>query len=285
MTTTDGCVIEPAFAKINLTLHVTGQRDDGYHLLDSMVMFTALGDVITVAPADTLSLTIDGPFAEGLDAGADNLVLKAARSFGLDQGAAITLTKNLPVASGIGGGSADAAATLRALSQLWDVPLPDAATQLTLGADVPVCMTADLTRMEGIGEDLTRLGTAPMLDLILINPGVGVSTKAVFETLASKTNAPMTADMPDPFEMDDWVSWLSRQRNDLEAPARALAPEIDDVLTLLADQSGCILSRMSGSGATCFAIFEDADTRDTAAAAITSQRPNWWVAPTDEAPI
>lgn len=284
MTTTDGKVTEPALAKINLTLHVTGQRDDGYHLLDSMVMFTALGDFITVSPADSLSLTINGPFAAGLDAGDDNLVFKAARSFGLDQGAAITLTKNLPVASGIGGGSADAAATLRALSRLWDVPLPDAATQLALGADVPVCMTADLTRMESIGEDLTRLGPAPMLDMILINPGVGVSTKAVFDTLASKTNAAMTDDMPDPFDMDDWVSWLTRQRNDLEAPARALAPEIDDVLTMLADQPGCTLSRMSGSGATCFAIFEDADTRDAAATAIKSQRPNWWVAPTDEAP-
>ncbi|SLN53341.1 4-(cytidine 5'-diphospho)-2-C-methyl-D-erythritol kinase [Pseudooctadecabacter jejudonensis] len=284
MTPTDGAVTEPAFAKINLTLHVTGQRADGYHLLDSMVMFTSIGDEITVRPADTLRLTIDGPFAAGLSADDDNLVLRAARSFGLNHGADITLTKRLPVASGIGGGSADAAATLRALSRLWGAPLPDLAAQVALGADVPVCMSAEVTRMAGIGDDLTHLGPAPMLDMLLVNPGVGVSTRVVFEALARKTNPPMGDAMPDPFDIDDWVVWLADQRNDLEAPARAAAPEIDQVLSRLSAQQGCQLARMSGSGATCFAIFEDADSRDNAAAALRVGHPSWWIAPTDEAP-
>ncbi len=285
MTTTKGAISRVAPAKINLTLHVTGQRDDGYHLLDSLVMFTSLGDKVTVAPADNLSLTINGPFAAGLDAGEDNLVLRAARLFGVDRGAAITLTKNLPVASGIGGGSADAAATLHALSALWDVALPDNAAILILGADVPVCMTAQLSRMRGIGDQVVGLGPAPMLDLLLVNPNVGVSTPTVFKSLASKSNAPMDGDMPDPFDIDDWVQWVVAQRNDLQAPAQATAPVITGVLAALSGQNGCTLARMSGSGATCFAIFEDGDMRDAAATALRATHPDWWIAETDEAPI
>lgn len=285
MTTTDTAITETAHAKVNLTLHVTGQRDDGYHLLDSMVLFTSLGDEISVAPAHELTLTIDGPFVSGLSAEDDNLVLRAARSFGQTTGARITLTKNLPVASGIGGGSADAAAALRALSRLWDLPVPVASAQLALGADVPVCMSPELSRMAGIGEEITRLGPAPMLDILLVNPGVAVSTPAVFNGLSSKSNAAMPDTMPDPFDTDDWIAWLSTQRNDLEAPARAAAPVIDTVLSELSAAQGCILARMSGSGATCFAIFEDAETRDATAALLRRTHPDWWVAPTDEAPI
>lgn len=285
MTTTKGAISRIAPAKVNLTLHVTGQRNDGYHLLDSLVMFTSLGDVVTVAPADDLSLTIEGPFVGDLDASDDNLVMRAARLFGAGHGAAITLTKNLPVASGIGGGSADAAATLHALSTLWDLPLPDPTAILTLGADVPVCMTAHLSRMCGIGDQIETLGPAPMLDLLLVNPNVGVSTADVFNGLTSKSNTPMANDMPDPFDTVDWVQWLATQRNDLQAPALLSAPAIKDVLATLTAQNGCTLARMSGSGATCFAIFEDGDTRDTAAAAIRETHPAWWVADTDEAPI
>ncbi len=285
MTPTSGAKTQTAHAKINLTLHVTGVRQDGYHLLDSMVMFTTVGDIISVQPANDLSLTIDGPFADGLSAGPDNLVLRAAQLFGTDKGAAITLTKNLPVASGIGGGSADAAATLRALADLWDLPLPPLKAQVDLGADVPVCMTTQLTRMRGIGDQLDQLGPIPMLDMILVNPGVGVSTAAVFEALDSKTNAPMAGDMPDPFEIDDWSNWIAQQRNDLEAPARQIAPEIDAVIAALSAQSGCQLARMSGSGATCFAIFTDADTRDDAVCQLQKDHPEWWVVATDEAPI
>lgn len=276
MTTPDAAVAAAAPAKINLTLHVTGQRDDGYHLLDSLVLFTDVGDQITVQPADTLSLTINGPFAAGLSTGADNLVLRAAQLFGTDYGAAITLTKNLPVASGIGGGSTDAAAALRALSTLWGVPLPDTDAILSLGADVPVCLALQLTRMSGIGDQIERLGAAPARPMILVNPGVGVSTPAVFSGLAQKTNAPMTA-MPAPVS-PDWLGWLAEQRNDLEGPARAVAPVISAVLGDLRGQPGCALARMSGSGATCFAIFDDVKTRDSAAITLRNAHPDWWVA-------
>lgn len=285
MTTTRAVITEDAHAKINLSLHVTGQRDDGYHLLDSLVMFTSLGDVIHASPADGLSLTIDGPFAADLEGGDDNLVLRAARLFGHTDGAAITLTKNLPVASGIGGGSTDAAATLRALSKLWNLPLPDLAAQVSLGADVPVCMTSELTRMGGIGDQIETLGPAPMLDMLLVNPNVPVSTPSIFKGLEAKANPPMTTQMPDPFDITDWTVWLGKQRNDLEPPARALAPAIADVIAALNSQEGCNLARMSGSGATCFAIFEDAELRDAAALALRQAQPDWWIAQTDEAPI
>jgi 4-diphosphocytidyl-2-C-methyl-D-erythritol kinase len=285
MTKIEGAICESASAKINLTLHVTGQRADGYHLLDSLVMFTALGDVVTVTPADRLSLTINGPFAADLIADDDNLVLRAARSFGIPKGAAITLTKNLPVASGIGGGSADAAATLRALSRLWEVPIPNAETVLKLGADVPVCMTTELSRMWGIGDQIDTIGPAPMLDMLLVNPNAAVSTAQVFDGLASKSNAPMPTDMPDPFDTDIWIEWLLAQRNDLEMPARIAAPIIDDVLGSLRTQDGCTMARMSGSGATCFAFFDDANSRDAAAIALRQSHPTWWIAETDEAPV
>ncbi|AGI65933.1 4-diphosphocytidyl-2C-methyl-D-erythritol 2-phosphate synthase IspE [Octadecabacter antarcticus 307] len=285
MTTTKGAICEPAPAKVNLTLHVTGRRADGYHLLDSLVMFTALGDVVTVAPADHLTLTIDGPFSADLIAGDNNLVERAARSFGVINGAAITLTKNLPIASGIGGGSADAAATLRALSRLWGMPIPDAATILKLGADVPVCMTSELSRMRGIGDRIDTLGPAPKHNILLVNPNVAVSTAQVFGGLANRLNAPMADDMPDPFETGHWTKWLACQRNDLETPARVAVPAIDDVLGSLRAQNGCALARMSGSGATCFAFFENANTRNAAAAALRRSHPSWWIAETEEAPI
>ncbi len=285
MTPISGAVSEPANAKINLSLHVTGQRPDGYHLLDSLVVFTVVGDVITVAPSDHLSLTIEGPFSAGLSAGHDNLVFQAARLFGTDRGAAITLTKNLPVASGIGGGSADAAATLRALSQLWDLPVPPRDAQVQLGADVPVCMTRELTRMRGVGDVLDHLGAAPPLNMILVNPGVAVPTPKVFKGLATKTNAAMPNDMPDPSNADTWTSWVIAQRNDLETPACTIAPEINVVIDAFLVQTGCQLVRMSGSGATCFAIFEDADTRDAAASNLRVAHPDWWVAETGAAEV
>lgn len=272
-----------AHAKINLALHVTGQRVDRFHLLDSLVVFAALGDDISVRPADTLSVTIEGPFAAGLGAGNDNLVLQAARAFGNRRGAAITLTKKLPVASGIGGGSADAAATLRALATLWDVPLPPADTILKLGADVPVCLRRGLTRMRGIGEALESLGPTPRLHMLLVNPNVGLSTATVFNALPSKLNPPLIDPMPSPQEHAEWLNWLAAQRNDLQAPAIAALPLIGDILAALQAQAGCDLARMSGSGATCFALFADAQSRDAAANALRLARPDWWVAATDQA--
>lgn len=279
--TASEAITEHAPAKLNLALHVTGQRADGYHLLDSIVAFAGVGDRVTVAPADHLSLTITGPHGASLEPDDDNLVLKAARLMDIP-GATITLDKVLPVASGIGGGSSDAAATLRALARLYGSPLPGADAILSLGADVPVCMAPTLCRMRGIGELVQDLGPAPMLDMLLVNPAVSVATPDVFKGLAKKGNSAMSPDMPDPFDTADWVHWLAAQRNDLEMPAIAVTSVIADVLAALRASEGCQLARMSGSGATCFAIYEDHNARDAAAATISAAHPGWWVMPTEE---
>ncbi len=284
MTATNGAVTWVAPAKINLTLHVTGQRKDGYHLLDSLVMFTGLGDVITVADAPRFNLTINGPFAKGLSCGDDNLVVRAARLMAPDRAVEITLTKNLPVTGGLGGGSADAAATMFALSQLWHLPLPDWENVLELGADVPLCLSTELSRMRGIGGDIELIGPAPMLDILLVNPGVGVSTPEVFKALDVKDNSPMDDTMPDPFDTDNWIDWIAAQRNDLQGAATQIAPEIAAALAALDTQTGCRLARMSGSGATCFALFEDFETCEAAKDTLQAAYPTWWVQQTDEAP-
>ena len=261
-------------AKINLTLHVTGQRDDGYHLLDSYVCFAAIGDRLTVEKADTTSLTLGGPFAKGVPAGPENLVRRAAALLGVT--ARITLEKNLPAAAGIGGGSADAAATLKALADLYDIPLPGRDRVLTLGADVPVCLMGGQVRMMGIGGDLDPITPAPMgWPMVLVNPGVSVSTPEVFRRLASKTNAPMPDEVLED-TYNEFPDWLGHQRNDLEAPAIQLAPVIADVLDALRAETGCRLARMSGSGATCFAIFDEYDQAAAAVDAIRAVHPDWW---------
>ncbi|MFQ3183963.1 MAG: 4-diphosphocytidyl-2-C-methyl-D-erythritol kinase [Alteromonas macleodii] len=285
MATTKNAISEPAPAKVNLTLHVIGQRADGYHLLDSLAMFMALGDVVRVVPADHLSLTIDGPFSADLTTNNDNLVLQAALSFGITKGAAINLTKNLPVASGIGGGSADAAATLRALSRLWDVPMPNSEKILSIGADVPVCLTTNLSHMRGIGDQIDILTTPKKLNILLVNPKVAVSTSQVFGGLSRKLNTPMGTNMPNPTDTDNWIKWLSTQRNDLEKPAQIAAPAIGEVLASLRAQNGCLLARMSGSGATCFAFFKDSSTRDAAAVTLRQSHKTWWITATEEALI
>lgn len=251
-------------AKINLALHVTGQRADGYHLLDSLVAFADFGDHVSVEAAEGLSLSVTGPFAGAVPAGADNLVLRAAALFGTDAGARITLDKHLPPASGIGGGSSDAAAALRVLARLWARPVPDA---LRLGADIPVCLAARAARMQGVGEVLTPV-TLPVMQAVLVNPGVEVATPSVFRALQRKDNAPM-GDVPGA----GLVDWLATCRNDLEAPAIAVEPVIAEVLAQIRAQPGCLLARMSGSGATCFGIF---DTAEQAKAAARAQRPDWW---------
>lgn len=271
-------------AKINLTLHVTGQRDDGYHLLDSLVMFTRFGDEITVSPAKALTLTISGPFAADLTVGDDNLVLRAARLFGANKGADIHLTKNLPLAAGIGGGSSDAAATLFALSDLWQMPLPAWDKIMSLGADVGVCMSNELTRMSGIGDKINLIGPTPPLYILLVNPGVELPTPQVFNALVTKSNAPMPDDMPNPWGAD-WLGWITAQRNDLQAPAIQIAPVIKDVLDGIAGQIGCQLARMSGSGATCFGIFESKAACEAARATLAIAHPDWWVQATTEATI
>lgn len=274
-------IAEFAAAKVNLSLHVTGQRPDGYHLLDSLVVFADVGDRVSVAPAPELGpeldLTLVGPAAEGLRAEADNLVLRAARAFGVNAGAAITLEKHLPVASGIGGGSADAAAALRALARLWDLPLPDAAAVLRLGADVPVCLQGRPVRMQGVGEIITPLPALPEGWLLLVNPGVGVSTPAVFRALPRKDNPPMPAALPPFADLAALAGWLAAQRNDLEPPAMALQPVIAQVKAALQAQPGCRIARMSGSGATCFGLFAAKAEAEQAAAALRQANPGWWV--------
>jgi 4-diphosphocytidyl-2-C-methyl-D-erythritol kinase len=264
-----------ARAKVNLALHVVGRRADGYHLLDSLVAFADFGDVVTVEPAPSLSLSITGPMAAGLSAGSDNLVLKAAQMLGSPLGAAITLEKRLPIASGIGGGSADAAATMQALGALWGCALPDAGQVLALGADVPVCLAGQSCRMAGIGDQISPIALPPA-HLVLVNPGVGLSTAAVFGALLCRDNPPLppAAPMPDAVAL---AAYLGHCRNDLEAPALSLVPQIGAVLAALQGQKGCLLARMSGSGATCFGLFASASAAVAAATALRAQSGAWWV--------
>ena len=271
-------VTEFAPAKVNLTLHVTGQRPDGYHLLDSLVVFCGIGDRVTVQPSAALSLTITGPQAVSLAVQDDNLVLRAARAMDATLGAALTLDKHLPVASGIGGGSADAAATLRALAKLWDKPLPDAQAVLALGADVPVCLLGVPTRMRGIGDRVDRVAGLPPVYIVLVNPRVAVPTPMVFQALTTKQNTAMPDTLPHWADAADLAQWLTAQRNDLELPARPHAPVIAAVLAAIVAQSSALIARMSGSGATCFGLFSTAASAKQAADAIAAAQPLWWVA-------
>ena len=269
-------VTDFAPAKVNLTLHVTGQRADGYHLLDSLVAFAGVGDSVTVAAAPALSLAITGPMGAMLPVTDDNLVLRAARAMGAT--AQITLHKVLPVSSGIGGGSADAAACLRALARLTGQALPGPDQVLALGADVPVCLAGTPARMTGIGEALGPVPPLPAAWLVLANPGVAVSTPAIFRALARRDNAPMPASLPRLKTTADLAAFVAMQRNDLESPAIALQPVIAQVKTALTAQPGCMLARMSGSGATCFGLFADPLSANAAARALQAAQPGWWVA-------
>ncbi len=271
-----GAVEVFAPAKINLCLHVTGRRTDGYHLLDSLVAFAGVGDRIIVEPDPGLTLTVTGPQAAGLTAGPDNLVLRAARAFGAGlPGARITLDKHLPTASGIGGGSADAAAALKALAALWSRPLPSPEAVLALGADVPVCLAGRARRMTGAGETLSEVPPLPPAWIALANPGVAVSTPDVFARLDRRDNPPLPA-VPSFTGAAALATWLQRQRNDLEPAALGLAPAIAEALAALSAQPGVLIARMSGSGATCFALFA-AETPARAAARALA-RPGWWTA-------
>lgn len=273
-------VVEFAPAKINLTLHVTGRRADGYHLLDSLVVFAGVGDRVTLRRSETLELSIVGTQAAALAARDDNLVVQAARLMG--GGVAITLDKVLPVSSGIGGGSADAAATLRAIARLTGQALPDADGVLQLGADVPACLAGRPVRMTGVGDRLHPLPALPDAWLVLVNPGVSVSTPEVFRALEARANPAMPDPLPDFPTFAVLVGFLRSQRNDLGRPALRLAPMIGEVLAGLAAMPGCELARMSGSGATCFGLFATASAAAEAARRLRQARPGWWIA---EAPV
>ena len=253
-------------------------------MLDSLIVFADLGDQLRVQTADDLILQIEGPFAGGLPTTDDNLVMRAAKAIaaqekGHSRGATITLEKNLPIASGIGGGSADAAAVLRALRDLWSLPINDAAMArlgLSLGADVPVCLSSRTSRMRGIGENIVTLAPVPPVGVVIVNPGIAVSTAAVFTQRAGEFSA----------EADDCGPWsdaaamvesLRQYRNDLAEAAIAIAPAIGDVLTALETDPACLLARLSGSGATCFGLFPDDEAAARAAREIAAARPGWWV--------
>lgn len=281
-------IVETAPAKINLALHVTGQRADGYHLLETLVTFADTGDVLRFSPAIEDSFSISGRFSASLltsNSPNDNLVLRSRdllRAALVSHGVsttpvAIHLEKNLPIASGIGGGSADAAATLRGLMRLWDATLPEAVLKgiaLKLGADVPMCFRGEPLLARGIGEDITPLEALPALALVLGNPLKSVSTPQIFARLETKTNASLPADN-NPHGLDRWMDYLGTTRNDLEAPARAFLPEIGEVSALLSHE-GAILVRMSGSGATCFGIFPSINAARQAETSLRTKRPDWY---------
>jgi 4-diphosphocytidyl-2-C-methyl-D-erythritol kinase len=271
-----------------LFLHVGDKRADGFHPLQSLAVFTAMGDVLSMEPAFGLSLTIEGPFAKGLDGEGDNLVLRAAKSLSeksaLDtQGAKLILTKNLPVASGIGGGSADAAAALRGLNQLWNLDRSEAVLRdlaAGLGSDIPVCVLSASCFMEGRGEVLRAAQSMPRVPMLLVNPGVAVPTKDVFAALGERSGVEMALPRGNFTDTADLLRFLETTRNDLEEPARRIQPVIGDVLQAIAKLPGALMTRMSGSGATCFGIFADDDCCRRAAENLKIRQPAWWIAPT-----
>ena len=278
-------------AKVNLFLHVGDKRADGYHDICSLAAFADVGDTVSAVLAEKLSIANSGPFARALDGDDDdNLVMRAAVALqdwaransGKADGARLTLVKNLPIASGIGGGSTDAAATLKLLSRLWHLRASDgdlAKIGAALGADVPVCLAAHATLMQGVGEKLSPWPLPP-LPAVLLNPRVSVRTADVFGDLTRRSGntPPEHANLRSPREVADW---LSAHRNDLEAPASLIAPVIIDALTELSATDGCLLARMSGSGATCFGLYETKAEAVAAARALQEQSPHWWMAVTE----
>jgi 4-diphosphocytidyl-2-C-methyl-D-erythritol kinase len=268
-----------ARAKINLYLHVVGRRGDGYHLMDSLVCFAELGDELTIVPDARLSLTLDGPFAPALSS-SDNLVLRAARLIDSARGAALRLNKQLPVAAGIGGGSADAAAALVGLSRLWDLAIPDAAKVLALGADLPVCLAPGPSFVGGIGEDIAPSPALPATYLVLANPRRPLPTVEVFRRYAKDSGGRFTR----PARWDDspasaaaLAQRLAERGNDLTDAAVALVPEIGDLLRAIENAPGCLLARLSGSGASCFGLFAASDVAAKAAASLQVVEKNWWI--------
>jgi 4-diphosphocytidyl-2-C-methyl-D-erythritol kinase len=311
-------------AKVNLALHVTGRRADGYHLLDSIAVFADVGDRVEIEAADTLSLSVTGPFAAHAPGDSSDLAFRAAAAFfehigrkaatdplplvgrGLGEGlqtwalrggpqpqplptggrgvpaAAIRVEKNIPAGAGLGGGSADAAAVLVGLDRHFGTRLsPDdlKAIGMKLGADVPMCLAGRALRARGIGEDISAIQGWPPLPLVLVWPGVPVSTAAVFKNLTRSDNPPLV-DPPRSATVETLASWLSNCRNDLEAPAINIAPQIGEALAALRATESCLLARMSGSGSACFGLYPKPGEARAAAAAIARARLDWWSAAT-----
>jgi len=282
-------VVVAAPAKLNLTLAVLGRRPDGYHELESLVVFAGYGDCLEALPAEGLSLDLEGPFAAALAGeGGDNLVLRAARllaeAAGVPAAARLLLTKRLPVAAGLGGGSADAAAALRALSRLWGLSLSEEELQglgAALGADVPVCLYGRPALLRGRGERLEPAPPLPSAWLVLVNPGEALLTATVFRARASANAGAFSAAAAwwrdRPADAAALADRLSGRGNDLQAAARRLSPAIDAVLAALAGTAGCLLGRMTGSGATCFGLYGEPAEAEAAAATLAAAHPGWWV--------
>jgi 4-diphosphocytidyl-2-C-methyl-D-erythritol kinase len=287
---------EAAPAKVNLTLEIRGRRSDGYHELESLVVFARLGDRIRLVPAVAPALDVRGPFAAALGSASENLVLKAARLLasrieGLTLGR-FELWKRLPVAAGIGGGSSDAAAALRLIARVNALGLDDARlaeAALAAGADVPVCLAARPRLVRGIGERLSDPLDLPRLAAVLVNPGVALATKDVFGAFSVRAGARTPDKIPArqsvdaaaiPPGRDALISWLRLRANDLEQPAISLVPAIAEVLVELRGLPECDLARMSGSGATCFGMFRNARAALTAARRLRASRPRWWACAT-----
>jgi 4-diphosphocytidyl-2-C-methyl-D-erythritol kinase len=279
-------------AKINLFLHVGERRSDGYHALESLIAFAQAGDRLTIAEADAISLDVSGPFANRLLRNDDNLVLRAARALSektrnAKAGAHIVLEKNLPVAAGLGGGSADAAAALRGLNAFWNLALSEndlLEIASSLGSDVPACLLSRTCWMEGRGEYVRELPPLPPFPLILVNPGILVPTGPIFADLNARSGTGVMQPPEALHSVWDLVTYLDDAANDLEAPASRFAPIIEDVLAALDREPGCVLTQMSGSGATCFGLFEKEQFAFGAAERIAQEHREWWVRATRIAP-
>jgi 4-diphosphocytidyl-2-C-methyl-D-erythritol kinase len=283
--------VEFAPAKVNLALHVTGRRADGYHLLESLAVFTRFGDRISIEPAERDEFAVSGPYAPAVPTDETNLILKARDALrGVASPAetapvAIRLEKNLPIASGIGGGSSDAAAALRGLVKFWGLDVEHGAlTRIgsALGADLPMCLAARPLVARGTGDELSPVAGFPALGLVLVNPGAGVSTPAVFSALRRRDNDKLPP-LPSQIDFHSLRNWLEITRNDLEDAARSIEPSIDAAKAALM-KADAGFARMSGSGATCFGLFETGNVAKRAAASIRSRHPGWFVAATRSMP-
>ncbi|MDG2243236.1 MAG: 4-(cytidine 5'-diphospho)-2-C-methyl-D-erythritol kinase [Rhodospirillaceae bacterium] len=273
-----------AAAKINLTLHITGRRDDGYHELDSLIGFTTVTDTLTLRPADDICLHITGPESHGMKPDESNLAVRAARHMqthlGVTTGVNIELEKNIPVAAGLGGGSADAAAVILGCTTLWGAsnsgPISDQTLALHLGADVPMCRHGQAARIRGIGERVETLPPWPKAWLVLANPRISLATADVFNAFDGPIHT-TTEVWSEGEAFEALTTYLTKRENSLTAPARAIAPVIGDVLNKLNSLPGCQLARMSGSGPTCFGLFETADEAKAGRENLRQSQPSWWV--------
>ena len=266
-------------AKINLALHVGSARPDGLHRLASLVAFCELGDDICIDGGEGLEVEVAGPHAPGVPEGASNLAHRAAELVLTGQGARIRIHKRIPAAGGLGGGSTDAAAVLKLISSNWNLPMPSTSALMELGADVPVCIAGEPALVCGAGEHVEPANCVPRLPIVIANPRVSVSTRSVFEAYSGQ-GLPVLV-LPDSgCQAGEFIAWLRKQRNDLQAASICLEPRIADVLKRLERLEGCLLARMSGSGSSCYGIFSCMAEAKQAAGELQVEQPGWWIAAT-----